>query len=74
MIVVYRESTFPTTTTAVALSHTANGASAILLVKKGLILLSSASLPAGLNFAVQLSETVAATILPATERRKLILG
>jgi len=51
----------------------ANGATTTLSVKKRLVLLRSASPPVGLDFLVQLGETVATTILALAEGWKLIL-
>jgi len=67
MVVVNCQSALLPTTTSVSLGDAADGTSAILLVKKTLVLLSSATSPPELDFVGQLVKAISAAVLPASK-------
>jgi hypothetical protein len=74
VIVVNRQSAFVPTTTSVPFRDAADGASAILLVQKRLVLLGTASLPTCLAFMASLGKAFTTTVLSITKRWKFLLG
>jgi hypothetical protein len=73
MVVIHRQSALPVAATAVSFESSADRASAILLVEKGLVLLDSPS-PAGLGLVVQPIEAIPAKVLAVGKGRKLTPG
>jgi hypothetical protein len=71
VIVVGREPTHPTTAAPVPLFNPTDGASATLFGEKGFVILRRAATPARLLILVGQNQTLATTVLPVIEGRKL---